>query len=215
MKSRPTEVTIAPIRLPESTSSRQTEDEFFRSDVIPASKPTASDADASAATSPETTPAEPHAEVVEVTTEPTGIGQPREIRLDPRDEVVVITEQVVADEGVAPITRRTLEPQATEPQQTPKAPRARKGKPTRSEPRDFLVSYEGVFVGVYRAPRRVTNRTAFGIVGRELQRKLGEHFDPRSLELFKPVRLQIDRPESFEEFSHGSFQWLLDDSDDE
>ncbi len=61
--------------------------------------------------------------------------------------------------------------------------------------RDILVRYNGEFVGVYRTPRKITNRTAYRTLAAVLQGEVPD-FDPEKLELFRPVPLQ--KPPSHE-----------------
>jgi hypothetical protein len=54
--------------------------------------------------------------------------------------------------------------------------------------RELLVRYDGKFVGVYRAPRKVTNRTAYRTIAAVLREEV-RGFLPEKLTLFRTVEL--------------------------
>lgn len=92
-------------------------------------------------------------------------------------------------------------------------PSGREGKPgrphqpQRQHRRDFVVSYQGHFIGHYRSARRISNRKAFEKVAALLQSSIDD-FDIRELEIYKPVLLAVERPDSIDEISDGSFEWF-------
>ena len=77
--------------------------------------------------------------------------------------------------------------------------------------RDFIIAYDATFIGHYRSSRRITNRTAFRNVAKRLAEGF-ERFDLGKLELFRPVRLEID-PAVVDESEHDSFHWFANDSE--
>ena len=77
--------------------------------------------------------------------------------------------------------------------------------------RDFIIAYDAAFIGHYRSSRRITNRTAFKNVAKRIAEGF-EHFDLRKLELFRPVRLEIDLA-VVDESEHDSFHWFAGDSE--
>lgn len=74
--------------------------------------------------------------------------------------------------------------------------------------RDFIIAYDGTFIGHYQAPRRTTGRTALQMVAHRLEEKLGAGFNLDKLELFRPVRLRIDREKVNKDLVEGSFEWF-------
>ena len=75
--------------------------------------------------------------------------------------------------------------------------------------RDFIICYDGIFVGHFRSQRRITNRSAFKLIGQQMIGILGEEFDPNHLELFKPVPLKLRGPQSRAELCVGEFNWFV------
>jgi len=62
-------------------------------------------------------------------------------------------------------------------------------KKTESQGREVLVQYDGVFLGVYHTPRKITNKTAYQTIATILQGERGE-FDPARLRLYRTVELE-------------------------
>lgn len=73
---------------------------------------------------------------------------------------------------------------------------------------NFIIAYDGAFVGNYRAPLRTTGRAALQVVAHRLREKLGTKFDLDKLELFRPVPVRIDREKIAKDFAEGSFEWF-------
>lgn len=74
------------------------------------------------------------------------------------------------------------------------APRdAKAGSPPRKRgERQFIIAYDGVFVGFFEAAEEVTPREAYVRVAQDLAED--ESFDPAKLSLWKPVLLRSARP---------------------
>lgn len=68
-----------------------------------------------------------------------------------------------------------------------KAPKQKK----RGE-RDFIIAYDGAFVGFFQAVEEIAPREAFMRIAQEMSEK--ESFDAAKLELYKPVLLKSARP---------------------
>ncbi|HVR73143.1 MAG TPA: hypothetical protein VMT52_02375 [Planctomycetota bacterium] len=68
-----------------------------------------------------------------------------------------------------------------------KAPKQKK----RGE-RDFIIAYDGAFVGFFEAVEEISPREAFMRIAQEMSEK--ETFDAAKLELYKPVLLKSARP---------------------
>ncbi len=78
----------------------------------------------------------------------------------------------------------------------PPRPARRRGE------RNFLVAYEGKFVGVYEAEEELTPNEAFLRVAGDLASR--KDFDPRKLQLYKPVLLRSARPAKRARFVSGT-----------
>ena len=65
---------------------------------------------------------------------------------------------------------------------------------TTSQGRDILVKYDRTFLGVYHAPRKITNRTAYQTIAAFIR---SEHrdFDPEKLVLYRPAMLTPPPPQ--------------------
>ncbi len=75
--------------------------------------------------------------------------------------------------------------------------------------RDFIIAYDGHFIGHFQSTRRIMTRSAFHKVARALLSSMSpSEFDVRKIELYKPIPLRVDYPESLEEISDGSFEWF-------
>lgn len=74
-------------------------------------------------------------------------------------------------------------------------------------PQDFIIAYEGRLIGHYRSGRRVTNRTAFQNVARQLGAEI-HGFDIAKLDLFKLVPVRVEKPQTLGELSPDSFRWF-------
>lgn len=105
-------------------------------------------------------------------------------------------------------------PAITEPARIEKKPRVvRQPKPpsrTPSQPepyRDFIIAYEGTFIGHYRSSKRITNRTAFRKIAQELRESI-DTFDMRKLKIYRPVPLEVELPDELPEASEEAFRWL-------
>ncbi len=84
---------------------------------------------------------------------------------------------------------------ACEPAAPPR-PARRRGE------RNFLVAYEGKFVGVYEAEEELTPNEAFLRVAGDLASR--KDFDPGKLQLYKPVLLRSARPAKRARFVSGT-----------
>jgi len=88
------------------------------------------------------------------------------------------------------------------------APRPRFKTPSRQ--RDFIIQYDGQFIGHFRALRPVTPRFAFGQVARELRAQRAD-FAPERLALFRPVKLRIHSHAAAEvAAAGGAFVWFAE-----
>ncbi len=75
-------------------------------------------------------------------------------------------------------------------------------------PQDFIIAYDGRLIGHYRSGRRVTNRTAFQNVARQLGAEiLG--FDIAKLDLFKLVAVRVEKPQTLGELNPDSYRWFV------
>jgi hypothetical protein len=72
--------------------------------------------------------------------------------------------------------------------------------------RDYLIAYGGRFIGHYRSPRRITDRTAFRHVAQRLAEGI-DGFDPQLLEVFKPLPLNVE-DRSLDAGEVESFYWF-------
>ena len=63
-----------------------------------------------------------------------------------------------------------------------------------SQGREVLVQYDGVFLGVYHTPRKITNKTAYQTIATILQGERRE-FDPARLRLYRAVELEAPAPD--------------------
>jgi len=140
----------------------------------------------------------------------------RVIRIPPNeDKVVASRREDTAPKkvpGAEAVNVRPPDPPSTP--LDPKKPTARQKssgntrKASQQEPyRDFIVSYQGEFVGHYRSSKRVTNRTAFQKVARVMMSSIDD-FELEKLRLYRPVPLDIEPPESLDEISDESFHWF-------
>ncbi len=78
---------------------------------------------------------------------------------------------------------------------------------TRQDHRDFIIAYDGSFVGHFRTEKRITNKKAFQKAATALRDKIYD-FDPRQLQLFRPVLIKIENPESIPYVDGESFNWF-------
>lgn len=86
------------------------------------------------------------------------------------------------------------------------APTKRARRKTRQ--RDFVVAYQGKFLGHYRSRRAIAPRVAFAIVARELRKRSGG-FAPEHLELYRPTRLSVrNRTGAANTPDDGEFNWF-------
>jgi hypothetical protein len=94
------------------------------------------------------------------------------------------------------------------PARAPGAPRARKGRePSGQQQKDYIIAYDGAFLGHYRSQRRITNRTAFARIAQRLEECV-EGFDISRLEIYRPVPVKVERPDSVSDILDGSFNWF-------
>jgi hypothetical protein len=74
--------------------------------------------------------------------------------------------------------------------------------------RDFMVRYDGRFIGHYRAIRPMTPRVAFGQVAREMRAQRLD-FNPELLALYRPVKLRVKGYAGAEvAAAGGAFLWF-------
>lgn len=99
------------------------------------------------------------------------------VRVDRTAPVIIISSENETSRGQA---------KKPYPPAVPAAPR-RRGE------RNFLVRYDGHFVGVFEAEEDLTPRQAFILVARDLA-AADPAFAPEKLEIFKPVLLKAARP---------------------
>ncbi len=104
-------------------------------------------------------------------------------------------------------------PAAPAPVPAPALP-AKEGRPRRRSRRgprlrDYLVSYDGRFIGHFRARHPLPPRLAFGQIARELRSKL-VHFLPEKMALHRPVKLRVSSPSEAEASARGDFSWFED-----
>jgi hypothetical protein len=124
---------------------------------------------------------------------------------DPCHEpIVIIAEPPTLDEIPRPASEPTevapredeveAELEALEPPVPPR-PARRRGE------RNFVVAYDGRFVGVFEAEEELTPREAFLRVAGDLSCR--KNFDPEKLQLYKPVLLRSARPPKGSKFVSG------------
>ncbi len=82
---------------------------------------------------------------------------------------------------------------------------------TRPNHRDFIMAYDGSFVGHFRTNRHITNKRAFQKAATALRDKMND-FDPRQLKLYRPVLIKVENPESIPYVDGESFSWFGDPS---
>lgn len=87
---------------------------------------------------------------------------------------------------------------------------SKNAKKSSSPPQDFIISYDGAFIGHYRSAKRVTTRTAFKAVATQLYGRMGDQFDLEKLELYKPKPLVVQRDRIGKDFEEGKFQWFAE-----
>jgi hypothetical protein len=75
--------------------------------------------------------------------------------------------------------------------------------------RDFIVEYDGRFIGHYHAVKPLTARIAFGQVARELRTQV-VHFTAEKLALYRPHKLRVKGLAAAEvAAAGGEFLWFL------
>lgn len=74
--------------------------------------------------------------------------------------------------------------------------------------RDYIIAYDGSFIGHYRAPRPTTGRVALEAIAERLADKIGSSFELSKLSLFKPVKIRVRREAIDPEVQHGVFDWF-------
>ncbi len=95
-------------------------------------------------------------------------------------------------------------PQRVEARALPASPRAAAAPPRagrRRGERNFVVAYDGRFVGVFEAEEELTPREAFVRVAGDLSCR--KDFDPEKVQLYKPVLLRSARPPKGAKFVSG------------
>jgi hypothetical protein len=93
------------------------------------------------------------------------------------------------------------------PSTAPTAKKTTTTSPSNDTPKDFIVAYDGRFIGHFRSEKRISNRKVFEKTARRLQEGFDE-FDIRLLEIYKPVKLKVDTPEDMSKIGEGAFQWF-------
>ncbi len=89
--------------------------------------------------------------------------------------------------------------------QLPERPLERPAAPRRQ--RDFLIRYDGRFIGHYHSAKPILPRLAFGQIAQELKHKLPV-FDPALLELFRPIKLRVQGVARALAEAAGDFSWF-------
>ncbi len=98
-------------------------------------------------------------------------------------------------------------PDSLPAEEAPPAPKVEESPPPtpaarRRGERNFVVAYEGRFVGVFEAEEELTPREAFLRVAGDLSGR--KDFDPEKLQLYKPVLLRSARPPKGGKFVSGT-----------
>lgn len=114
-------------------------------------------------------------------------------------EVNAVTHEDVAEAPV--VVESVAEPKKTPPPATSKR---REERP----PRDFIVAYDGMFIGHYRSSRWVSSQAAFKVVARELQQGMEMPLDLELLDLYKPTALKFRKPRDVDGVGDGKFSWF-------
>ena len=143
--------------------------------------------------------------------------EPKSLRLESREsreerDLPEPEPVVVAELGQAGLVweppEDPVDDDAGRPEKKTKS-RGKKGSFYQKPYRDFIIAYDGVFVGHFRSRKRITNRTAFQQVARQMHSTTSA-FDVRKLKLFRPVPVAVEIPESLAEISDGTFMWFSD-----
>ena len=132
----------------------------------------------------------------------------------PKSVAPATTEKTVTKKSKPTVSESAVEkvtpapsPEASE-NKPPVVEKARKDS-SQDPFRDFIIAYDGVFLGHYRSAKRITNRTAFQNVARVLASSTDD-FAIEKLHLYKPVRLEVTLPGSLDEITGGQFHWFFD-----
>ncbi len=72
--------------------------------------------------------------------------------------------------------------------------------------KDYIIAYNGAFLGQFRTWKRVTHRTVFKRIAQRLCEEMDD-FDYRKLQLFRPVPVKIDL-DSIDDFLDEAFCWF-------
>ena len=73
--------------------------------------------------------------------------------------------------------------------------------------RNFIIAYRGQFIGHYHYPKKISTKHAFARIAEQVRQQIGEEFEIRHLELFKPVRLRRP-PELGTALEAGKLEWF-------
>ncbi len=98
--------------------------------------------------------------------------------------------------------------QPAKPAKPAKKSKTKTGSSNQKPYRDFIIAYDGVFIGHFRSRKRILNRTAFQRVARQM-RSTASSFDEAKLQLYRPVPIEVNDPDSLE-ISDGAFMWFGD-----
>ncbi len=140
---------------------------------------------------------------------PQDVKIPQDVKV-PQDSAPEIAEDsdLEAEPAVVPALNQSAKKASEKPRKRGQRKAKTTKKATGQKPyRDFIIAYEGVFIGHYRCEKRITNRTAFQRVARQLESALTT-FDAENLELYRPVLLKITIPDALSECSDGTFEWF-------
>ncbi len=128
---------------------------------------------------------------------------------NPQQAFTVIQEsEVPASEPAVVILPEGKEEAKTPGRQPEPSTKIQARRPAPQRQRDFLIQYQGRFIGHFHSRRPLTPKVAFGHVARELRIKTAE-FVPEQLFLYRPVKLRVKSPASAEaSASDGAFSWF-------
>ena len=136
--------------------------------------------------------------------EPSPSKSSREPKTPAREPKSSMREPVSFDDLPKPRSAPAEVPQEVEPLVllTPlRAPATLPRAARRRGERNFVVAYEGRFVGVFEAEEELTPREAFVRVAGDLSCR--KDFDPEKVQLYKPVLLRSARPAKGSKFVSG------------
>ena len=124
----------------------------------------------------------------------------------PGGSVSVTPNEIGESEGTRVAERRETTESAESSDSAPRNASEDRPKPAATTTRDFIIAYDGRFVGHFRTTRRVSNRGVFKKIAERLAEDIDD-FEATKVSVYRPVALKVD-PSVFDESGEDAFDWF-------